>query len=223
MVIQAKKHWSTKSEAARDEVKDAVEEAVAWVITHQRQALWSFGGAAAAALALGLIVYSRHTKNMGAWDKLSQAEVYAYSGRGADAQAAIAEAAGGTSPGAAALAHMLAGDLLYPKGEYDGALAAYDKAALEAPEGLRPFALADKIMTLEAAGKNAECAAAAQSFVDSLSDHLLTPQVHSTLARCQSAAGQADAAKATLQRISLQYPNTPWAEWANARLAATAK
>ncbi len=94
----------------------------------------------------------------------------------------------------------------------------YDKAAQDAPDSLRPYALADKIMTLQAAGKSAECAAAAQSFLEATPDHLMAAQVHVALARCQLAQGQSEAAKGTLQRISLQYPGTPWAEWATARL-----
>jgi TolA-binding protein len=97
-------------------------------------------------------------------------------------------------------------------------MASYDKAAQVAPDSLRAYALADKVSTLEAAGKSADCAAAAQSFLDANGDHLLAAQVHVSLARCQSALGQADAAKGTLQRISLQYPNTPWSAWASARL-----
>jgi predicted negative regulator of RcsB-dependent stress response len=118
---------------------------------------------------------------------------------------------------------MLQGDLHYPHGEFDQALASYDKAAQTAPDSLRPYALADKVMTLQAAGKAAECAAAAQSFLDATPDHLLAAQVHVSLARCQLAQGQAEAAKNTLQRISLQYPNTPWAEWASARLQTPPK
>ena len=223
MAIQDKKHWSTKSEAARDEVKDAVEEAFTWVFfTHRRQAALSLGGVAAVALLGGLLLYSRQAKAASAWDKLSRAEAAAYSGRPQDAQTLLAEVSSeGGSRGASTLAHMLDGDILYTKyAAYDKALAAYDQAVQEAPEALRPFAVAEKVMALEAAGKTADCAAAAQSFLDGHADHLLTAQVHAALARCQSALGQADAAKATLQRISLQYPNTSWAAWASSRLQA---
>lgn len=219
MTTQNKKHWSNKSEAARDEVKDALEEAIGWVLVHRREAGWTAGGVAAAAVVLGLFLYGRQARANAAWDKLSQAELYAYSGRPQEAQALAAQVSEERgSAAASALAHLLEGDLHYPKGEFDQALAAYDKAAQEAPEPLRPYAAAEKVMTLEAAGKAADCAAAAQSFLDVNADHLLAAQVHSALARCQLAQGQGDAAKATLQRIALQYQNTPWAEWANFRL-----
>lgn len=220
MTIKDTKHWSHKSEAAKDEVRDAVEEAVDWVLARRQQAAYTAAGAAAAVLILALFLYQRRANVNAAWDKLSQAELYAYSGRPQDAQELLTQAEAGASPAAAALARMLEGDLHYPHGEYDKALAAYDKAAAEAPEPLRPFAQAERVMTLEAAGKAADCAAAAQSFLDANPEHLLAAQVHTSLARCQLAQGQADAAKATLQRISLQYPNTPWAEWAAYRLQA---
>ncbi len=219
MTIKNTKHWATKSEAAQDEVKDFVEEAVDWIIIHRREAAWMAGGVAAAALIVGFFLYGRRSRINTAWDKLSQAELYAYSGRMPEAQTLLTQIAEeGGARAATTLAYMMQGDLHYQHAEYDQALAAYDKAALTATDALRPYAMADKVLTLQAAGKAAECAAAAQSFLDATPEHLLAAQVHVALARCQLAQGQAEAAKATLQRISLQYPNTPWAEWASARL-----
>jgi hypothetical protein len=221
MALKDKKHWSTKSEAAQDEVKDAIEEAIEWILIRRREASYAAAGLAAVALLGGLFLYQRRAAVNAAWDKLSQAELYAYSGRPQDAQALLTQVATeGASPAAAALAHMLEGDLHYPRAEYDQALAAYDKAAQESPEVLRPYAQAERVMALEAAGKAAECAAAAQAFIEANPEHLLAAQIHTSLARCQMALGQADAAKATLQRIALQYERTPWAERANARLQA---
>ncbi|MFI5350655.1 MAG: tol-pal system YbgF family protein [Elusimicrobiota bacterium] len=224
MTIKDTKHWASKSEAAKDEVRDFVEEAVDWIIVRRREAAWTVGGAAAVALVAGLFLYARSARINAAWDKLSQAELYAYSGRVPEAQTLLTQVAEeGGARAASTLAYMLQGDLHYPHNEFDQALTAYDKAAQGAPEPLRPYALADKVMTLQAAGRAADCAAAAQSFLDATPDHLLAAQVHTALARCQLAQGQADAAKATLQRISLQYPNTPWAEWATFRLQTPAK
>lgn len=223
MTLKDKKHWSHKSEAAQDEVKDAIEESVEWVFLRRREAGYVVGGVAVVALIVGFFLYQRKVNTNYAWDKLSQAELYAYSGRPQEAQALLNEAAQGPSQAASALAHMLEGDLHYPKGEYDQALAAYDKAVNEAPEALRPFAQAERVMTLEAAGKSADCISAAQSFLTAYPEHLLAAQTHTSLARCQLASGQADAAKATLQRISLQYQGTPWAAWAASRLAPPAK
>jgi tetratricopeptide (TPR) repeat protein len=223
MALKDKKHWSHKSEASQDEVKDAIEEAVEWLMVRRREAGYAAAAVAAVALIAGLVVYQRRAHANAAWDKLSLAEQYTYSGRPQEAQTLLAQVpVEGGSPAATALAHMLEGDLHYPRGEYDQALSAYDLAAQDAPEALRPFAQAERVMTLEAAGKAADCATAAQSFVETNGEHLLAAQVHSALARCQLALGQADAAKATLQRIALQYPNSPWAEWATYRLQAPA-
>ncbi|MDE2142908.1 MAG: tetratricopeptide repeat protein [Elusimicrobia bacterium] len=218
MTLKDKKHWSHKSEAAQDEVKDAIEETVDWLWVRRREAGYAAGGVAAAALVLGFFLYQRRAAVNAAWDKLSQAELYAYSGRPQDARELVNQVTDGSSPAAAALAQMLDGDLHFPKGEYDQALTAYDKAAAVAPEALRPFAQAEKVMTLAAAGKAADCATSAQAFLDAYPEHLLAAQIHTDLARCQMALGQNDVAKATLQRIALQYPGTPWAEWAADRL-----
>src|SRR6185312_16076270 len=225
MTTKDRKHWANKSEAAKDEVKDFFEEMVDWVIIHRREAAMTAGGVAVVALVAGLFLYSRQARINAAWDKLAQAELYAYSGRVPEAQTMLAEVGqdGGASRSAAAFADMMAGDLQFPHGELDQALASYDKAASEAPEGLRPYALADKVLALQSAGKNAECAAAAQSFLETTPEHLMAAQVHVALARSQMALGQNDAAKSTLQRISLQYPNTPWADWASARLQTSPK
>lgn len=224
MATQDKKHWSSQSEAARDEVRDALEQTIAWVLAHKREAAWGAGGAAAAIILGALFFYGRQARADAAWDKLSQAELYAYSGRPQEAEtlaSQVAEERG--SAAASALAEILQGDLHYPRGEYDKALSAYDKAVQDAPEPLKPYAAAERIMTLEAAGKAAECAAAAQSFLDAHADHLMAAQIHAALARCQLAQGQTDAAKATLQRVTLQYPGTPSAEWAGFRLQALQK
>lgn len=227
MALKDKKHWSDQSEAARDEVRDAVDESLEWLMIRRKEAGYTAGAIAVAAVVLGLFLYSRAARKSEAWDKLSQAETYAYSGHPAESSAMIKQVVdSGGSPAASSLAHMLEGDLQYPGGKFAEAAAAYDKAAQDAPEALKPFALSEKILALEAAGKFTECAAGAQSFLDNMPENLLAAQVHTALARCQLAAGQADLAKQTLQRISLQYPNTPWAEWATARLqppAAAAK
>jgi predicted negative regulator of RcsB-dependent stress response len=118
---------------------------------------------------------------------------------------------------------MFEGDMIYPLGKFDEAAAAYDKAIESAPDALRPYATADKVMTLEAAGKFADCATVAQAFLEAQADHLLAAQVHTVLARCQVALGQSEAALSTLQRISLQYRDTPWAQWANERLQTLTK
>lgn len=229
MTLKDSKHWSTKSEAARDEVRDAVEETVDWLIVRRREVGYALGGAAVLALIVGLFLYSRHARISESWDKLSQAELLAYSGRPADAQKLLGDvAAGGGSAAAASLADMMDGDLHYPNGEkdkaeFDKALASYDKAAAEAPEPLRPFAQADRVMTLLAAGRFADCAASAQAFLDANGESMMAAQVHTDLARCQLAQRQPDAAKATLQRIVLQYPATPWAEWAQYKVAQLGK
>ena len=63
-----------------------------------------------------------------------------------------------------------------------------------------------------------KAAQTAQRFLDAYGDHFLAPQVHSCLARSLESAGQAAQAKAAFQKIALQYADTSWAAWAQARL-----
>lgn len=223
MTLKDKQHWSAKSEVKRDELKDALTQTLDWLILRRREVGMALGAALILALGAGLFLYGKHARQNAAWDKLALAELYAYSGKTEQAQTLLTQLAEeGANPAATSLARMLEGDLSFPRGELDKALAAYEKAAETAPEPLKPFAVTEKVLTLETAGKPAECASAAQGFLDSYADSMLAPMVHASLARCQTASGQAEAAKTTLQKISLQYPNTPWAAWANSRLQPTA-
>lgn len=222
--MSIEKHWASRQPAKTDEVRDLFAQGLDYCLTHRREA----AGAAVAAVALGavigLFVYSRAARENEAWDKLSMAEAYSYYGRAQDAATALSEVSAQTaSPAAAGLAGMMEGELNQSKGDHAAALASFAKASDVAPELLKPFAGADKVAALEAAGKPAECAAAATTFLEANADHFLGPQVQEILGRCQLAAGQADAARATWQKISLQYPDTPWAARANARLQAPTK
>lgn len=220
MPLQDKKHWSAKSDLKHDELKDAVELAVDWVLANKGQAAGGVAAIVVVAALAALVFYSRRARADAAWDGVFAAES---TGHAADAQPLIARVlTEGGSASASTVARLLDGDLRYSAGQYDQALDAYAKAAAEAPENLKTFALADTVQTLEAAGKSDQCVAAAQSFLDAHGEDLLAPQVHAGLARCLQAEGQADAAKAALQKIALQYPGTPWADWATARLAPPA-
>ena len=141
MTLKDKQHWSAKSEVKRDELKDALAQTLDWLILRRREAGMALGAAVILGLVPPLFLYGKHSRQNAAWDKLSLAELYAYSGKPDQAQTLLAQVAEeGASPAAASLAHMLEGDLRLPRGEADLALAAYEKAAATAPEALKPFA-----------------------------------------------------------------------------------
>lgn len=217
------KHWAAKS-PKQDEVKDFVAGVLELALKRRREVGVAVGAVAALGALIGFTVYARNQRANEAWDKLAMAEAYTYYGRTKEAADTLAElTAQSASPAAAGLAGMLEGDLKRAKGEHDAALASLTRAQDAAPAPLKPFVFAEKISALEAASKFAECAAAAQSFLDANAEHFLGPLVQETMARCQAAAGQAEAARATWQKISLQYPDTPWAARANARLQPPTK
>ncbi len=222
MPISDKKHWSAKSDLKHDELKDAVEVALEWVLANRAQAAGILAGIVVATAVASVAVYARRARRDAAWNDLIAAESDAGEGKIADAQPLIARAqAGGGGAAVQTMARLLDGDLRYASGQYDLALDSYQKAAESAPENLRGYALADQVQTLAAAGKADRCVSSAQSFIDNRSGDLLAPLVLSTMARCQSDEGQAAAAQATYQKIALMYPQTPWADMAEARLTAT--
>lgn len=218
------KHWASRQPAKQDEVRDLFVSGFEWAMKRKREVAIGLGAAAVLGVLIGLMVYSRAARENEAWDKLAMAEAYSYYGRPKEAAEALSEVASQTaSPAAAGLAGLMEGELKQRANDHAGALASFAKAAEAAPETLKPFAAAENISALEAAGKGAECAAAAQSFLDQRADHFLAPSVQETLARCQLASGQPEAARATWQKIALQYPETPWAARANARLQPSTK
>ncbi len=217
------KHWASKT-PKQDEVKDFVARVLDLALKHRNAVLMAAGAIAVLATLIGFAAYSRSQRENEAWDKLSMAEAYTHYGRQKEAADALAElTAQNASPAAASIAGMLEGDLKRAKGEHDAALAALTRAAEAAPAPLKPFVLAEKVTALEAAGKLAECVAAAQSFLDANAEHFLGPLVQETMARCQASSGQANAARATWQKISLQYPDTPWAARATTQLQPPTK
>lgn len=222
--MSTEKHWATKHASKQDEVRDFVGRGLDLAVTHRKEVGMGLGGAAVLGLLAGFYVYSRNANENEAWDKLSMAEAYSYSGHPKEAADTLADlTARSASPAAAGLAGLMQGELKQAQGQHDAAIESFTRSAEISPEPLKPFAATEKISALEAAGKPAECAAAAQAFLDANADHFLGPQVQETLARCQFAAGQPEAARATWQKISLQYPDTPWAQRANARLQPPTK
>jgi tetratricopeptide (TPR) repeat protein len=222
--MSTEKHWASKQASKQDEVRDFFGNGLDLAVKHRKEVGMAAGAAVVVGVVIGFAVYARNANENEAWDKLSMAEAYSYYGRPKEAADTLAELTEQrASRSAASLAGMMQGEAKQAKGEHDAALASFTAAAESAPEPLKPFAAAEKVSALEAAGKGAECAAAAQTFLDANADHFLAPQVHETMARCQQAAGQADAARATWQKISLQYADTPWAARANARLQPPTK
>ncbi|MDX6768310.1 MAG: hypothetical protein SF051_02175 [Elusimicrobiota bacterium] len=223
MTTKDSQHWSSPAEAKHDEVREAAVSAIDWVLARRKQALMVLGGVAVLLLAAAVFTVQRRANAADSWDRYSIAELLAYGGRPNDALDAarkLGDDHAGTR--AATMGRLLEGDILQARGEYDAALAAYGKAA-EEQGPLTPFALANRAMTQEAAGQCAEALSSAAQFTAASSDHFLAPLVLGVQARCQGALGQGDAAKATMQKMALQYPDSPWAAWANARLSPSTK
>lgn len=213
------KQW-IKQEMKRNEVESAVGKGMQWAMGN-RQTTLAVAGAILAALVLAAgLLYRNHSMQTTAWDRLSVAQNYAYGGQPAASLQQLKELTadyGGTK--AAGYAHLFAGDILFRQGSFKEAVESYAKVSEGSDAKLASVALADTSLALEAAGQYQQAIAAAQRFLDAHADSFLAPQVHSSLGRSQHALGQIDQAKATYQKISLQYPDTPWAGWAQSKLS----
>lgn len=215
------KHWA-RQQVRRDELQDALEIGVVWVSKNRQLAAAIAGGLAAALLIAGLLFYRAKTTKEAAWEHLAMIHALAYTNQ-VDSALQEVQKLEQESPStdAAGYAQLFAGDILYPRGRYKEAADFYGKLADSGqPAVLMPFALSDLAITDEAAGQPAQAAQAAQRFLDAYADHFLAPQVHAVLARSLQAQGQVDAAKAALQKIVIQYPDTSFAAWAQDQLKA---
>ncbi|MBI5208901.1 MAG: tetratricopeptide repeat protein [Elusimicrobia bacterium] len=213
------KQWA-KQQIRRNELQESVEKTITWVAANREKVLLASAGLVAAVLTAGLLVYRGQAVKSDAWDKLSMAQAYAFSGRAEESLKQLADIAK-DSPGADAsgFAAMFEGDILYRRASYKEAVTAYSKIIERGtPKTLQPFALADIGISQESAGAFADAAATSRRFLETYPDHFLAPQVSASLARCQEELKEATEARATYQRISLQYPETAWAGWASAKL-----
>ncbi|MDD5629208.1 MAG: tetratricopeptide repeat protein [Elusimicrobia bacterium] len=193
-----------------------------WTLSNRRTAGIGAGAIAAVLLLGGLFLYSHRARQSAAWDELSVANTMAYSGQ-ADAAVkkieSLVEAYPGTT--AAGYALLFAGDLLYHRERYADSQKYYEQLVERGqPRVLQPLALGGLALAQESAGQCRQAQETEERFLSAYSDHFLAPQVHASMARCLSALGQNDSAKAALQKIALQYPETSWASWAQERLKA---
>lgn len=213
------KHWA-RQQVRRDELQDALEVGADWVAKNRQLAAMIGGGVAGVLIIAGLLFYRARSMREQAWEQLSMAHAYAFNNQVDTALKQIdtlADESGANT--ASGFGYLFAGDILYPRGQYQQAMDFYNKLITRGtPESLQPYALADLAVTQEAAGQAVQAAQTAQRFLDAYGDHFLAPQVHALLARAQAAQGQAEAAKTTYQKIVIQYPDTSFAAWAQQRL-----
>lgn len=214
------KQW-VKQQVRRNELQDVVDSGLKWTLQNKQTAMTALGALAATILAAGGLFYRNKSIQAAAWDKLAIAEGYAYTGRVDMSMQQLKELGNEYSGSkAGSLGSLLAGDILYRQGSYKEASEIYSKLMERGDPKIQPLALADLAMAQEASGQFAQATASAQRFLDAYSDHFMAPQVHACLGRSFQAAGQGDQAKQAFQKMVLQYPDTPWAAWAQTRLQA---
>lgn len=215
------KQW-VKQQLHRNELQDVVDKGLIWTLKNRQTALMAGGGVLAAILILGGALYHRRNQQAAAWERLSLAQYSAYSGQLDAALKQIEELKmNHAGSRASAFGLLFAGDIQYRQGLYKEAVGSYS-VILENSDAkfIQPLALANTAMAQEASAQFSQALATDQRFLDAYSDHFMAPQVHASIARCQQALGQSDQAKVTYQKITLQYPDTPWARWAQERLSA---
>ena len=213
------KQW-VKAEIKRNEIQVAVDKTLLWVKENRQAASITAGAAAVAMLAAGLFLYHSRSIKDEAWSRLGLAQDLAGAGRADLALRQIQELTSVyPNTDAAGFGLLLAGDILYPQGQYKEAIGNYQKVLERGtPKALQPIAMGDIGLCLEASGLCQQAVENDGKFLEAYPDHFLAPQVHSSMARCLQVLGQTEQAKAAYQKIALQYPQTVWAQWAQDRL-----
>jgi tetratricopeptide (TPR) repeat protein len=213
------KQW-VRAQVKRNEIQEAMDRGLRWAAENRRTAGISAGAIAGVLLLGGLFLYSHRARQNAAWDGLSLANGLASSGQTDAALKKVAEI-NASCPGTPASGYglLFAGDLLFHKDRFAESQKYYQQLLDRGqPQVLQPFALGGLALAQEAAVQCAEAVKTEEGFLNLYPDHFLAPQVHASLARCEATLGQKDTAKATLQKIALQYPDTSWAAWAQEQM-----
>lgn len=213
------KQWA-RQEAKRDELAKAVGTAAFWATENRQKTLAAAGGGLGLLLLGGLILYRIHANRETAWEKLAIAQSAAYQGQLEPAmeQLQAIETRFAQTP-ASAFGALFTGDVLYRREKYKEAVEVYRRLAdRRVPKAAVPFALSGLGLSQEAAGDCNGAMETSQRFLDAHQDHFLAPQVHASLARCLNSLGMREKARTAYERISLLYPESAWAKWAQERL-----
>jgi tetratricopeptide (TPR) repeat protein len=215
------KQW-VRAQIKRNELQEAVDRSLRWTLENRQTAGISAGAILGVLLLGGLFLYSHRARQNAAWDDLSLANGLAYSGQ-TDAALKKVDEINTTYPGTTASGYglLFAGDLLFHRDRFADSEKYYKQLIDRGqPQVLQPFALGGLALAQESGGQCVEAVKTVEGFLSAYPDHFLAPQAHASLARCETTLGQKEAAKATLQKIALQYPETSWAAWAQEQLKA---
>jgi hypothetical protein len=193
---------------------------IGWIRMHQEQ-FWAITGTVLGALLLiFFMINRRQTENEEAWAQLGNAQGLVMQARVADATKALDQWEArykGTT--ATTYAKFLRGDLLYNTSNYAAAAQIYgDIAQTGRPPVVRPLALTAQEASEEMAGHIPRAQAIAQFFLDHYTEHYLAASMYIAQARLAEMAGNASAATAIYDRFVILYPQTPWTDFARARL-----
>jgi outer membrane protein assembly factor BamD (BamD/ComL family) len=198
----------------------AVQQAVRWVQTHREQ-FWAITGTiGVTVLLVAFMVHRRQAQNAEAWTQLGVAQGYLIQGQRAETAKALEQwftRFQGSS--ATDYARFLKADLLYSTSDYAGAAQLYKNLAETGnPPVVRPLALSAASAAEEMAGQLPAAQATVQQFLEKYPEHFLAASMMMSQARLAELAGDIPNASALYDRYVILYPQSPWTEFAKARL-----
>lgn len=216
-------HWA-RQQVKNNELEGGLAKSILWIKANRKISAIAAGVMGLIlAVSLGVYYSSRASANL-AWNKLALAEGLAASGHKNQAIAQIKTLENDyPSAKAQGFGLLFAGDIYYSTGDYSAAASYYSKVADSQSPALSPLALNDLALSYEASGQLGKAVEEAQKFLNLYPDHFLAPQVHSVMARSLEGEGKKEDAKIAYQKISLEYPHTYFAAWAQNKISPTPK
>jgi outer membrane protein assembly factor BamD (BamD/ComL family) len=193
---------------------------ILWIRSHQEQ-FWAISITVLGAILLTFfMIKRRQADNEEAWTQLGAAQGYIMQGQTAPATKALDDwFARYKGTGATTYAKFLRADLLYNTSNYAGAADLYgDLVQTGRPKELRPLALSAQAASEEMAGRLPQAQALTQQFLDHYADHYLAASMYISQARLAELSGSTSNATALYDRFVILYPQSPWTEFARARI-----
>ncbi len=196
-----------------------IEQIVVWIRANQER-FWAITGTSVLAVLFVVLLLQRNRKEKDeAWTQLGNTQSQLTQNNIAEARKSLdAWEARFKGSNADTYAKFLKADLAYRTTDYTGASQIYGELAQSGkPALVRPLALSAQAESEEMAGHYPQAQLLAQTFLEKYPDHFLAASAYVMQARLAEIKGDTAAASAIYERITLLFPQSPWASLAKAK------
>lgn len=213
---------SSREELKKDPLQEYFKQALEWIEGHRQTFYSAVGTVVVVAVVAAFIVTNFKNLRKQAWERYSSGQNAMIMQNWDGAIGTFDDVINnyGRTP-AATYALLSKGDVLYRKGDYQGAIASY-KLCLEKnpPKIILPLVLISMGTAQEDAADPNSAIETYKRFTSEFPDHYLAPKAYESLGRAYETTLNPDAAKGIYEKIITLFPGTSWAETARLRYQA---